>query len=197
MLDKLADGIAVEGMESLAPVLVDEMVLLLDQMPAGTHVVLSDPERIRTRAHDLFATSQEFLEASWANAAAGAQTPIDLGAAAYRSLADVRDGRTGAGDPVVVDEPVRARRSDRGRVADDEPLETAVVAARAVDGYRGDTARALGDIKGWLGAGWRVVLVTEGHGPAERLVEVLGGEDIPARLDADPRRDPRRRSWCT
>ena len=29
--------------------------------------------------------------------------------------------------------------------------------------------------KGWLGDGWRVVLVTEGHGPAERLVEVLRG----------------------
>jgi transcription-repair coupling factor (superfamily II helicase) len=27
--------------------------------------------------------------------------------------------------------------------------------------------------------------VTEGHGPAERLVEVLRGEDLPARLDAD------------
>jgi transcription-repair coupling factor (superfamily II helicase) len=57
-----------------------------------------------------------------------------------------------------------------------------VVAARAVDGYRGDTARALADIKGWLGDGWRVVLLTEGHGPAERLVEVLRGEDVPARL---------------
>ena len=58
-----------------------------------------------------------------------------------------------------------------------------MVDARAVDGYRGDTARAIGDIKGWLGDGWRVVLATEGHGPAERLVEVLRGEDIAARLD--------------
>ena len=80
--------------------------------------------------------------------------------------------------PFSLDDPIEAESLD------DEPLETAVVAARAVDGYRGDTARALGDIKGWLGAGWRVVLVTEGHGSAERLVEVLGGEDIPARLDA-------------
>ena len=96
---KLAEGIAVEGMESLAPVLVDEMVLLLDQMPSGTHLVVSDPERVRSRAHDLFATSQEFLEASWANAAAGAKTPLDLGAAAYRSLADLRARASAAGVP--------------------------------------------------------------------------------------------------
>ena len=34
----------------------------------------------------------------------------------------------------------------------------------------------------WLTDGWRVVLTTEGHGPAERLVEVLKGADLPARL---------------
>src|SRR4051812_28546197 len=93
ILDKLAGGIPVEGMESLAPALLDgtgSMELLLDCMPAGTHVLLCDPERIRTRAHDLLRTSQEFLEASWAAAAVGGQAPIDLGAAAFRSLADVR-----------------------------------------------------------------------------------------------------------
>ncbi|MEP6762289.1 MAG: DEAD/DEAH box helicase, partial [Sporichthyaceae bacterium] len=194
VLDKLANGIAVEGMESLAPLLVDEMVLLLDQMPAGTHVVLSDPERIRTRAHDLFATSQEFLEASWANAAAGAQTPIDLGAAAYRSLAEVREAALERAvpwwsmSPFSLDDPTAdaqgmAHTLDASADSDEAARETAVVAARAVDGYRGDTARVMADIKGWLGVGWRVVLVTEGHGSAERLVEVLGGEGIAARLD--------------
>ncbi len=180
VFDMMGDGIAVEGMESLAPVLVDDMVLLVDQMPAGTHLVLTDPERVRTRAHDLFATSQEFLEASWANAAAGAQTPLDLGAAAYRSLGDLRTHAIGRGIPWWTLTPFASEPD----VDDDEetgPSET--VAAKAPEGYRGDTARALADVKGWLGDGWRVVLVTEGHGSAERLVEVLAGEDIPARLD--------------
>ncbi|HEX6921097.1 MAG TPA: DEAD/DEAH box helicase, partial [Actinomycetes bacterium] len=177
VLDKVANGIAVEGMESLAPVLVDDMVLLLDEMPPGTHVVLSDPERVRTRAHDLFATSQEFLAASWANAAAGAETPVDLGAAAYRSLADVRGHALGRGVPWWSLTPFTAD------LQPEDESGAAVVAARAPEGYRGDTARALGDIKGWLGDGWRVVLVTEGHGPAERFVEVLRGADVPARLD--------------
>ena len=80
-------------MESLAPVLVDEMELLVDLMPADTHVLVLDPERARSRAHDLVATSEEFLGACWAAAAGGGTAPIDLGAASYRALADVRAAR--------------------------------------------------------------------------------------------------------
>ncbi len=176
VLGRLAEGIAVEGMESLTPVLVDEMVLLLDALPEGTHVVVQDPERVRTRSHDLFATSEEFLEASWASAAAGAATPVDLGAAAYRSLADVRAAAVRLGLPWWSFSPFAADESAEGG-------QPTVVDVHAVEGYRGDTARAVADLKGWLGEGYRVVLLTEGHGPAERLVEVLGQEDVAARLE--------------
>src|SRR5690348_13735811 len=40
----------------------------------------------------------------------------------------------------------------------------------------------LTDVRGWLADGWRVVLVTEGHGPAQRLAEMMRGENIGARL---------------
>ena len=73
--DRIADGTPVEGMEALAPVLVDDLVLLVDELPERTTVLLCDPERIRTRAHDLVRTSQEFLEASWATAASGGAAP--------------------------------------------------------------------------------------------------------------------------
>ena len=99
MTDKVAAGIAVEGMESLAPVLVDELELLVDVMPADTQVVVVDPERVRSRAHDLVATSEEFLGASWAAAAGGGTAPIDLGAASYRDLDDVREHSRGLGSP--------------------------------------------------------------------------------------------------
>src|SRR5690606_32555978 len=91
MLDKIAEGIAVEGMESLAPVLVDEMELLLDVLPAGSMGVVCDPERVRSRAADLVATSQEFLQASWAATAGGGEAPIDVGAASLWGIADVRE----------------------------------------------------------------------------------------------------------
>src|SRR5262245_47884519 len=200
LLGKISEGIAVEGMEALSPVLADEMVMLVDQLPAGTHVVVCDPERVRTRAADLVRTSQEFLDASWASAAgargstagaagaggrtasagAGAMAPIDLGAAALRSIAEVRQHARDAKVPWWSITPFG--RDEELTEAD--LSETTLTKAHPVEAYRGDSARALADVKGWLGDGWRVVLVTEGHGPAERLVEVLRGQGVPARLDA-------------
>jgi Transcription-repair coupling factor (superfamily II helicase) len=66
-------------MEAFAPVLAERMELLVDYVPAGGLVLACDPERVRTRAEELASTSQEFLEASWVNAAAGGEAPIDLG----------------------------------------------------------------------------------------------------------------------
>jgi len=183
LFGKLAEGIAVEGMESLAPVLVDEMELLLDLLPRDTHVLVCDPERVTARAHDLVATSQEFLEASWASAAEGGATPIDLGAAAYRTLADVRGHALGRGlawwslSPFGTDEEL----AEFGG-SEDGGVETRAVGARTVESYRGDTERSLADLKSWLAEGWRVVLTTEGHGPARRFAEVLSGAELPARI---------------
>jgi transcription-repair coupling factor (superfamily II helicase) len=173
---KIADGHPVEGMEALAPVLVDDLQLLVDELPRDTVVVVCDPERVRTRAHDLVRTSQEFLEASWATAATGGQAPVDLGAAAYKTLLEVREHATAHGHPWWTVSPFLS----------DEELEddTVVLASRAPQAYRGEMDRALEDVTGWLKAGWTVVLTTEGHGPAERLVEVLKNADLPARLVA-------------
>ena len=176
VFSQLAEGIAVEGMEALAPVLADGMELLVDVLPAHSHVLVLDPERVRTRAYDLVATSAEFLAASWANAAAGNETPIDLGAAAYASVADVRDQALANG---------LAWWSATPFVTDEDPSQTVVATLlRAAEAYRGDTARALADVADWLTDGWRVVMVTEGHGPAQRLVERLGEAGLAARLVA-------------
>ena len=91
MLLKIAEGHAVEGMESLAPVLAGEMEMLVELLPEGSPVVVLDPEKVRGRAADLVATSEEFLAASWSAAATGAESPLDLGAAAFRDLDDVVD----------------------------------------------------------------------------------------------------------
>ncbi|KOX19176.1 MULTISPECIES: transcription-repair coupling factor [unclassified Streptomyces] len=178
LLDKIAQGIAVEGMESLAPVLVDDMELLLDVLPEGSMAVVCDPERVRTRAADLVATSQEFLQASWAATAGGGEAPIDVGAASLRGIADVRDRARELGMPWWSVSPFAADAADAGG-------DTLALGMRAPESYRGDTARALADTKGWLADGWRTVYVTEAHGPASRTVEVLGGEGIAARLDPD------------
>ncbi|WP_129295980.1 transcription-repair coupling factor [Streptomyces lydicus] len=179
LLGKIAEGIAVDGMESLAPVLVDDMELLLDVLPAGSMTLVCDPERVRTRAADLVATSQEFLQASWAAGAGGGEAPIDVGAASLWGLADVRDRARELGMMWWSVSPFASGEELEG---DGDTLKLGM---HAPDTYRGDTQRALADTKQWLGDGWRTVFLTEGHGPAARTVEVLSGEGIPARLDAD------------
>nr|WP_240977992.1 transcription-repair coupling factor [Knoellia sp. DB2414S] len=187
LLGKLAEGIAVEGMESLAPALVDGMESVLDTLRDRTAVVLTDPERVRTRAHDLAATSQEFLDAGWANAAAGNTVPIDLqgvlGTASFWTLADLRAHARDLGmpwwdlSPFVADEEL-ADVVDGEAVVVNTGLEEA-------PRYRGSTPEAVADFRQWVADGWRVVVVTEGPGLARRVAEVLAGESVPARLDAD------------
>ncbi len=186
LLGKLAEGIPVEGMESLAPALVPgDLELVLDCLPAETVVLLCDPERIRTRAHDLVRTSAEFLEASWAAAAVGGKAPIDLGAAAFRTLADVRAvaGRLGQAwwsvSPFGVVEAAPVRHVEAWEDPEPEVSVTPdegralALSAQPVPLYHGDTGRVIEDLKRWTGDGWRVALVFAGPGPAQRSVEVL------------------------
>jgi transcription-repair coupling factor (superfamily II helicase) len=208
ILGKLAEGIAVEGMEAFAPVLADRMDLLVDYVPPGGIVLACDPERIRARAEELVRTSQEFLEASWINAAAGGEAPIDLGPSAFQPIARIRAaaaaldlpwwtiapfGVTDAlPDDMGADEPrpdaypgigvSQTRRSDRVPFRINASLSPA---------YRGDTDRMLTDVRTWLAEDWRVVLTTQGHGPAQRLAETLRSEGIGARLqDLDDAPEP-------
>ncbi len=202
ILGKLADGIAVEGMEAFGPLLADRMELLFDSLPPGALILACDPERIRTRAADLVRTSQEFLEASWISAAAGAKVPIDLGGAAFRPITDIRDAARQLGlswwtvSPFSTEQPSSAttgpsassnRTGGGASDPDTEPAdhtaerESFPIMASPATAYHGDTARVLGDVRGWLADRWRVVLVTEGHGPAQRLAELLRGEGLGAR----------------
>ena len=187
---KLAEGHAVEGMESLAPVLVDDMELLVDLMPADTHVMVLDPERVRARAHDLVATSDEFLQASWAAAASGGRAPIDLGAASYRSLGDVRAHTLALGkawwhlSPFGIDDDEGPEIGAETGVGTGS-ADVRTVRIRPAEAYLGDIDRAVVDIRAWLAAKGRVAAVFEGHGPAQRMVEVLAEHDVPVRFTED------------
>ncbi len=199
MLEKMSQGIAVEGMESLTPVLVDTMVPVLDMLPDDVTVVVHEPERVRRRAHDLVATTDEFLAAAWTGAAAGGSIPLDLSPASFLTLEDVRDraaargltwwnmasfglGDTAnnAGSPEPGGQNTHA---GAGGLADfDDDASTIVrIPTRDVHSYRGDFSKALDDVRGLQVAGWRLVMTSEGHGPAQRMVEQLAGLDVPAR----------------
>ncbi|MDO8152391.1 transcription-repair coupling factor [Isoptericola sp. b408] len=196
MLDKLAAGVAVEGMESLAPVLVERMVPVLDLVRDDALLVLDEPERVRRRAHDLVATTEEFLAAAWTGAVAGADAPIDLSAASFATFAETREvaARRGLGWWTLSAfslEGAETADEDAPPVATGEDGATTVtIAARDVESYRGDVARALDDVRGLQKAGWRLVLTTEGPGPAKRMVEQLGASDTAARLSTDLATEP-------
>ncbi|MBF4992990.1 transcription-repair coupling factor [Arthrobacter gandavensis] len=192
MLEKIAGGIAVEGMESLAPVLVDEMVPLMSQLPAGSISVVIEPEKVRARAHDLESTNEEFLAAAWATASDGGAAPVDLSAglsadleaASFRSLTDTRSAAV-AND--VAWWAITSFNPDDETVLD---IDTLTINAREPRGYKGDVAEMMDFIGSRIKDQWRLVVVTEGPGPASRLAELFHDNDIPATrmesLDSEP-----------
>ena len=205
MCARLAQGIAVEGMESLLPALVDGMETLVDVLARtrDASLVLLDPEKIRTRAHDLVATSEEFLDASWSAASAGStetSVPIDLRGvldrASYHTLADTRAQADTADVPwwsltaFVADEetagaagpPASSVAADFGDDADTLYLR---VDSHDTPTYRGDFEAATRDLAQWTGAGALVAVTTAGRGLADRLAEVLGDAEVAVRLDPD------------
>jgi transcription-repair coupling factor (superfamily II helicase) len=192
VLAKLAEGIPVEGMEAFAPVLAERMELLDDYVPRGGMVLACDPERIRARAEELVSTSREFLEASWVNAAAGGQAPVDLGPAAFQPIARIRAAAAALGLAWWTIAPFGVTETEEPEEVDGDTSQGSFrINASLAPAYRGDTARMITDVRGALAEGWRVVLVTEGHGPAQRLAEMLRGEGIGARMtDVDVPPEP-------
>ena len=201
MLDKIANGHAVEGMESLSPVLVDGMELFVELVPADTLVLVADPELVRGRAHDLVATSEEFRAASWAAAAGGGQSPIDLGESTYAELAEVRRACLDRGmgwwslspfatGPADGRDEVEVVRTEDGEVIDLSHHDTGgvrgvLVEAHGPQEWHGDTDLAVRTMHDQVAAGQRVVVVTEGPGLAERVRELLAEGHVHARVAED------------
>ncbi|MGC5166873.1 transcription-repair coupling factor [Luteimicrobium sp. DT211] len=182
MLERIANGIATEGMESLAPVLVDRMVPVLSLVPDEALLVAVEPERVRRRAHDLVATTEEFLAAAWTGAAGGGNTPLDLSAASFLTLTDLRDEAARRALGWWTFSSFGLGAEDTAELIGEEGVETLTVPARDVERYAGDVARAVDDVRGLQHAEWRLVLTTEGHGPAQRMTEQLRASDTAARL---------------
>src|SRR3954464_6182408 len=178
ILGRLAEGIAVEGMESLTPALVGgDMELLTDLLPGETHVLVCDPERVRSRAADLVRTAEEFLAASWATAAEAGEAPLDLGASSFRDLSDVEAAARGRGLPWWTTGAFTLQ------VEDDEQHIT--VDATTVEHFHGDQSRAIDQMRTWHREGRRVVVTFAGPGPAQRAADQFAEADLGVRLVPD------------
>ncbi len=179
MLAKLAEGIPVDGMEALLPVLrPDEHVLLTDQLAQGTPVLLCDPEKVRTRAADLIKTGREFLEASWSVAAMGVDenhAPIDvaqLGGSGFAELDDVQAAAARTGHPWWT----------LSQLSDESAVELDIRPSPSARGHQRDVDAIFAMLRAHVATGGSAVVVAPGTGTAHRVVERLAESETPAAM---------------
>lgn len=199
LLEKVAEGIPVEGMESLAPALLERIVPLAHYLPEGAAVAVLQPERVAGRAVSLAETNREFLSAAWSAATAGAEAPIDLAAGDFLTVREFREA-TLFSAPGAPD----SRRAwwtfssfDLGDAAavvaasaDDEAAAAAAgvasdyvrVAANAMPSFAGNVAGAVDHAAERLRDGWSLVVASAGHGLVERARDVLAEAGLAARI---------------
>jgi transcription-repair coupling factor (superfamily II helicase) len=174
MLEKMAEGIPVEGMESLLPAVAGPLKSLVEYMPAGSATAVVDPERASARAITLGDTNREFLDAAWSAATSGASAPIDLGAGDFLTIAQLR-------------EVVRDRGGVWWRLSPfamgGEDAET--VDAAVIPSFHGNVDGAISFVDAKIQDGWRVVVIATGTGLVDRARDVLSDRGIAARIVDD------------
>ena len=184
ILDRVAQGISTEGMESLIPILIDETETILQRMPKGTQVIFIDDERIRMRTIDLLATNEEFFEAAWSHAALGAVAPLPVTDATYLSW----EG--------LADEISRCQLTSRALNPFGTDLDTDAdfLDFQAIDPLRADMERAISTLQSAIDAGFSIIFSAAGQGMAERYAGIFRNADLPVVITPDLRAIPTKAS---
>jgi len=171
---KLAEGISVDGMESLIGVLNSELKSLIDFLPKNYQIIVVDEPRITSRAIDLIETNKEFLDASWSNAAMGGKAPIDIfggiESGGYFTLEHLRNLAHGAGIPWRSLNPYA------------KDVEDQTLNFEALPIYRNDLDAVEADLKKWLSEGYLVIFSAVGPGIVERFNNLFIEADLPTRI---------------
>ncbi len=168
MLAKIGQGIPVDGMESLAPVLVEKLGQISDYLPDSAQVVLLAPEKSIARATNLIDTNLEFLHAAWDAAIEGAKAPIDLSSGGFKTMAEFIAG-IAARDLISIS----------AFLSDDKQINLPLF---EVPSFKTLQTEPIDYIQDQLQLGHSVFLSAMGHGTAERIVEILSEAKLPAKL---------------
>ena len=205
MLDKIAQDIR-STVEALSPVLVDGMELLIDLLPADTHVLICDPELVRGRAVDLVKTSEEFLRVPGSRSRwrRGADRPGCIGVpAAGRGSRRCTRPRHGVGGCCRCSVLVRLRPTVGSSIPSVPRMGRSSISRHGSEGPCGVADRAGSSRRdlSWRHRGGRqrhhygsvtagAVVMAEGRGTADRIAEVLSEHAVPVRslsaLDEPP-----------
>ncbi|MDV3129048.1 transcription-repair coupling factor [Mycobacterium sp. 21AC1] len=176
MLAKLSEGIPVDGMEALLPLLHPGVpTTLVRHLPADAPVLVCDPEKVRSRAADLIKTGREFLEASWSTAAVGGDMPIDIeamGASGFVPFDEAREAARSGGHPWWT----------LSQLSDGTATELDIRAAPSARGQQHNVEEIFAMLRAHVATGGYAAVVTPGAGTAQRIVEQLGESDTAATM---------------
>ena len=184
ILDRIAQGITSEGMESLIPILINETETILQRMPIGTEVIFIDDERIRMRTIDLLATNEEFFEAAWSHAALGAAAPLPVTDATYLSWETLQE------------EISRCQLITRAfnPFGSDLDKSATFLDYNAIDPLRADMDRAVTALQEAIDAGFSIIFSAAGQGMTERYAGIFRNADLPVAIVPELRAIPTKAS---
>ncbi|MGO1539578.1 MAG: transcription-repair coupling factor [Leucobacter sp.] len=195
MLEKISQGIVVEGMESLLPQLVGGMQPLTALLPPGGATMVASPERVASRAVSLAETNREFLEAAWEAATAGADAPVPTDNSGMLTLNELRlasDERPWWTVSSFSQEPDDAFATDTpgfdggtGGGTHSGTFGTLRVHGSTVPRHAPGseaTEAAIRHVSARLREGWRVIVTAQGAGLVERARDVLAEAGLAARI---------------
>jgi transcription-repair coupling factor (superfamily II helicase) len=169
ILNKIAAGISCDGMESLIPMLVDELETITERMPANCEVVFLDDERIKSRGADLIATNDEFFQAAWSSASLGGSAPLPVEATTYLDWQELHEVIAKCGLTIRSLNSFGSDLDEEATFLDFTPIEP----------MRGDSERAIELLRQGLSDYKSVIFSTSGHGMMERYAGIFRGADLP------------------
>ena len=164
LLGKIANGLLPEGMESLIPLLVDDLRLINQSMPEGFEPIFVERERVIGRIADLLATNEEFREAAWSSAAVGGKAPIESGStyidweSLERELPNARDFRQFGSESDIF-------------------LEI-----DAIEPLRGNSERLISIFESAINEKKRVIFSASSKGMIERYASIFRDADLPVQI---------------
>ncbi|WP_257161515.1 transcription-repair coupling factor [Corynebacterium cystitidis] len=183
LLTRISERTHADGMEALMPALTDQQFqVLLDLMPKGSVVLVTSPEKVRTRIADLEQTDQEFLEAGWEAAAMGAEGPVaveglDLSATSYRSFESLKVSAEKSGARWWTLAPPGMFAADE---ADTLPLE--FTPAPAPRGEAQEIEALMAQLKKHAADGGAAAFIAPAKGTVDRMADRFRENGISARI---------------
>jgi len=174
VFEKIAQGISVDGMESLIPFLVDDHATIFDRISPRSAVIFIEEERTKSRTADLIETNEEFLQASWSNASLGGAAPMPVDKVTYLDW----DSLFGEISRLSLK---HLALNSFGSDLDEGAYFTDFA---SVEPMRGNVERLIQLLGDGLNQHQSVLFAATGHGMAERFAGIFRDAELPVQLSS-------------